>query len=203
VVGIVGGVASGKTLVSDELARLGAAVINADRLAHEVLEEEEIKQQILDHWGSEVFGPDGKVMRSALGRRVFAGNSRSHVELLELERITHPRIADRIQQQIQILSNRPEVPLIVLDAAVLIKAGWDAKCDHILFVDALAESRWQRARERGWSRDEFEAREAAQESLQVKRSRADVIIDNSGSRDRTRDQIQSWWQRHVRTLPPA
>ena len=80
-----------------------------------------------------------------------------------------------------------------MDAALLLEAGWDQWCEKTVFVEAPREARLARAMARGWKEEEFAAREAAQESLDRKRARADVIIDNSGSPQRTQAQVEQFW----------
>src|SRR6185437_1952473 len=82
----------------------------------------------------------------------------------------------------------------VLDAPVMLKAGWDQLCDQIVFVDAPPDLRYERARQRGWSQEEFTAREAAQEPVHVKRDCANLVIDNSGTPAATRSQVERLWQ---------
>ena len=82
----------------------------------------------------------------------------------------------------------------VLDAPLLLEAGWDKLCDRLVFVEAPREVRLSRALGRGWSKEDFAAREEAQESLDSKRQRADVVVDNSGSPEHTQAQIERFWQ---------
>jgi dephospho-CoA kinase len=87
-----------------------------------------------------------------------------------------------------------DAEVVILDAPVMLKSGWDRFCDYILYIEVSRSVRQQRARERGWSDASFTAREAAQESLATKRAAASHIIDNSGSIDATRQQVESVWQ---------
>src|SRR5207247_4671280 len=113
-------------------------------------------------------------------------------ELKFLEQITHPRIGDHLQRQIADAASR--APAIVLDAAVMLKGGWDRLCDRVWFVEAPREVRRARAQQRGWSEEQFTAREAAQESLEEKRRRADAVIDNSASPSETARQVSALWK---------
>ena len=85
------------------------------------------------------------------------------------------------------------VKVAVLDAPLILEAGWDKLCEKLVFVDAPPEVRLARALARGWNEEDFAARQAAQESLDLKRRRADVIIDNSGSPQRTEAQVEHFW----------
>ncbi len=179
-----------------ELVRLGAKLVDADRAGHEVLREEEVEQAIRNRWGDGVFDADGLVDRAAVAKIVFAPSPRGTEELQFLEQLTHPRITQRLKQQAAEWAARGE-KLLVLDAAVMFKAGWDRMCDVIIFVDAPRQVRQERARRRGWREDEFAAREATQESLESKRQRADATIDNSGAKDQTVVQVSRIWRRLV------
>lgn len=222
VIGLLGGIASGKSFVAELFRQRGAVVLDGDRAGHEVLHDKEVKLAVRDRWGSGVFGPDGEIDRKALASKVFApptatadspsapnldkrGAGQSSAgdgatssppgpgELAYLEQLTHPRIAARLAQQVQAAVENG-APAVVVDAAVMIKAGWDAMCDTIIFVDSPREVRLERARGRGWTEEEFTRREAAQEDLVVKRARADVIIDNAGTPEATSAQVERFWQ---------
>lgn len=194
VIGVAGGVASGKSVVSQELCRLGAVLLDADRIGHEVLEEPAVREAIRATWGAEVFSPDGKVSRPALARRVFAPPPQGLRELAVLEQITHPCIGARLQEQIDAIRAEGNVPAVVLDAAVMFKAGWHRYCDQIVFVDAPREMRLARALARGWTADNFAAREASQMSVEEKRQFASAVIDNSGALNHTFQQVQRFWR---------
>lgn len=194
VIGVVGGIASGKSAVAEHFRRLGAEVLSADRIGHEVLREAEVQRAIRERWGEAAFDPHGRVDRGSLARIVFAPPPEGPRERLYLEQITHPRIGKRLQQRIAELAQGNGPKAVVLDAAVLFEAGWDALCEKIVFVEAPRSQRQQRALHRGWSEAEFSAREAAQESLDDKRQRADWVIDNSGPPENTFSQVQQIWR---------
>jgi dephospho-CoA kinase len=196
VVGLLGGVASGKSLVARQFCELGAGLLDGDRAGHEVLLYPEIERQIREHFGEEVFGPQGRVDRKALGRIVFATSPDGRQALERLERITHPEIGALLRRQAEKLAAEGR-KLAVLDAPVMLKAGWNEFCDHIVFVDAPRRIRLARAMERGWNQEDFAAREAAQESLEVKRAHADTIIDNSGPPEATQAQVKRLWDHLV------
>jgi dephospho-CoA kinase len=197
VIGIVGGIASGKTLVTDCFRRLGAEVIDADRIGHAVLDELEVRASLMRRWGESVCDESGRLDRKSIARIVFSPTVRGAEELAYLEQVTHPRIGLLMREMLDELALRTDVPAVVLDAPVLFEAGWDKYCDKIIFVEAPRSLRQQRARQRGWTEAEFAAREAAQESLDAKRNRADWVIDNSKSPDGTFAQVQQFW----RSLP--
>jgi dephospho-CoA kinase len=192
-IGILGGVASGKSEVSTRLRSLGAAVLDADRVGHAVLREAEVRQAVEHRWGETVLDAAGEIDRCKVAEIVFAAALESKAELTFLEELTHPRIGQRLQEQLAEL-HREGVRAAVLDAPVMLKAGWDRMCQRIIFVDAPRDVRLARARQRGWTEADFSAREAAQEPLETKRSRADVTIDNSLTRQHLFAQVDRFWQ---------
>ena len=197
IIGIAGGVASGKSLVADLFRQLGAGVLDADRAGHEVLCREEVRKAIRERWGDAVFASDGRIDRARLARIVFAPTSDGSADLAELERITHPRIGRLIQRQADELA-ASGFAAAVLDAPVMFKAGWDRMCDKIIFVDAPRDSRLAWAKQRGWTEQQFDARESAQTSLDTKRAAADVVVDNSKSPQEIREQVERFWHAVVR-----
>ncbi len=214
VLGILGGVASGKSQVTQILAELGCGVLDADRAGHEVLKQPDVKKAIRQRWGNDVFDAggevDGEVDRPAVAKIVFASptadaekreSSRQvNDERKFLERLTHGRIGEALRRQADDLA-AGRVEAIVLDAALLLEAGWDAMCDALVFVDASRDVRLHRAKSRGWSEADFAAREAAQESLEAKRRRADFEIDNSGDLESLRENVEQFWHKFHAAFP--
>lgn len=191
-VGLLGGIASGKSLVAKKLQELGAVVLDADRAGHEVLRLPHIKQAARDRWGASIFGPDGEIERKRLAAMVFARTEEGRRELEYLENLTHPEIGRRLREQLNLFSQQG-VSVAVLDAPVMLKAGWDRFCDQIWFIDAPYEVRLRRAKARGWTEAEFRARELAQEPVERKRELADLVLDNSGELSYTYGQIERLW----------
>jgi dephospho-CoA kinase len=199
IIGVTGGIASGKTFVAHELGRLGAEVLEADRIGHAVLGMPDVRAALWARWGEGVFraatvGAEREVDRAAVAERVFAPPPDGPRELAFLEGLTHQLIGARIAERLEQLRRGAGVRAAVLDAPVLYKVGWDRLCDHILFVEAPWEVRLARAAQRGWSRAQLQARQAAQPPLEDQRRRADVRIDNGGSPEHTIVQIEKFWQ---------
>jgi dephospho-CoA kinase len=190
--GLLGGVASGKSLVSRQLAEMGALILNADRAGHEALRMPEIEAAARRRWGDAIFDGDGHIDRSKLAKIVFAPPPDGPRERKYLEGMTHPEIGRRLAAQVE--ERKDLAPLVVVDAALLFEAGWDKLCDCTAFVDAPRPARLARALQRGWTEEDFAAREGAQDSLDSKRARADWIIDNSGSVEHTEAQVKRLWQ---------
>ena len=165
ILGIVGGVASGKSMVADVFAGLGAGVLDADRAGHEALRLPHVEAAVRRRWGAAVFGPDGRIDRARLARIVFAPGDEGRNERAELERLTHPEIARLLWRQAAALA-AAGVAVAVLDAPLLLETECEdfrRKCDKLIFVEAPRETRLARALARGWSREDFAAREDAQE----------------------------------------
>lgn len=193
VVGLIGGIGSGKSTLARWLGeQLGAPVIDADEAGHRALTREDVRQKIRDSFGPEVFDEDGAVSRARLAERVF-GAAESRQELRNrLEQIVHPVICEEIERALARVSQSSE--LVLLDAAVLLEAGWNGICDAVVFVDAPRAVRAERVRaSRQWSADELAQREASQWPLERKQQSADVIIDNSGTIESAGARFLDWY----------
>jgi dephospho-CoA kinase len=187
IIGLIGGVGSGKSLAAKEFAKFGARVISGDELGHEALQQPNIKEQVLRHWGPKILNESGEVDRRKLGRIVFAEAR----ERLALEELVFPWIEKRIDKELANAGIDPNVKFIVLDAAIMLETGWDRVCDQIVFVDASPEIRRHRlAASRGWTAQQVEERENAQWPLNEKRKRAHAILDNSGAPEALARQVQ-------------
>ena len=192
IIGLIGGVASGKSLVAKQFVELGAGLLDGDRAGHEVLTWPDVKQAVRERFGERVFDADGQIDRRKLADVVFRRSPEGRQDLIALEQITHPKIGDLLRRQAADLAQHG-TRIAVLDAPVMLKAGWDKLCDKIVFIDTPRELRYERARQRGWSQEEFSAREAVQEPVHVKRERAELVIDNSGTPEATRAQVERVW----------
>lgn len=193
VVGLIGGIASGKSSVAREFERLGAARFDADRAAHEVLASPEVRDLLVQRWGAAILDAAGAPDRQKIATRVFGPPPDGPRELQFLESVTHPRVGDRLVDALRQAAASGQ-PVVVLDVPKLVEAGMHELCDQIVFVAAPVDVRRQRALARGWSQDEFAAREAAQESLEEKRRVADLVIDNGGSPSATQAQVEQLWR---------
>lgn len=191
VVGLIGGVGSGKSSVAKSLAeRRTVVVIDGDAAGHQVLEHPEVKTRIRQRFGGTVFDVRGEVNRAALGRTVFGSSAEHHQARADLEEIVHPLIRKSFVRQIAAARSSDDVEAVILDAAVLLEAGWNDLCDCFVFVEVPAAERLRRVvAGRGWNEDELNRREANQLPLDAKRSQAAHTIDNSGSVDSAADQL--------------
>ena len=193
VIGIAGGVASGKSLVANCFQHFGAKILDADRAGHQVLKFPEVIEAIVTQWGQSVL-KDGEVDRSVLGRIVFDPSQNGADALKRLEAITHPLIGEMIRTELDEFKSRSELPAVVLDAPIMFKANWDQLCDKIVFVSADIEVRLQRAKERGWDADELMKRESRQTPIKEKQSKSTDLIENSKSKEETYVQARDLWR---------
>lgn len=186
IIGLIGGIGAGKSTVAALFATRGGRVIDADQIGHAVLEEPAIKAQIVTRWGNEMLKTDGTVNRRAVAGVVFDNPT----ERKALEQMVFPAIQKQAEKAIQTAQIDPTVPFIIVDAAVMLEAGWNKICDQTVYVDAPRDLRVARLAHRsGWTEAEVAAREAAQLALDVKRNHADSIIINSGSYHDLMEQI--------------
>ena len=192
VIGLTGGIASGKSTVSRYLRELGAKIIDADVIARElVLPQSSAWQEIVRHFGSEIIDEEGALLRKKLGEIIF----RSSTERAVLNAILHPRIKQKIMEILSSLRNQKDIPLIVVDAPLLIEAGMVEIVDEVWVVAIPAELQRKRLIERDKiSRAEAEERLAAQMPLQEKIKYAHRIIDNSGTIMETKKELDLFWQ---------
>lgn len=192
-IGLVGGVASGKSLVAQDFQKLGAFLIDGDRIGHEVLGLEHVNVKLVERWGRSILDEDGKLHRGEIARIVFGKSKKAKSELKFLESLTHPEIRSRIAGRITQVTNSGRHSGVVIDAAVMFKAGWNDLCDYVVFVDAPKELRLRRAVVRGLTEDQFTAREAAQLSVEEKKHLSDIIVDNSGPPQKTFQEVEKVW----------
>jgi len=186
IVGMLGGIASGKSFVALEFAKLGCAVINADKLAHEQLLQEQTQQDIREHFGDEVFDAAGQIDRSALARAIFGDSEKVKI----LNSIIHPQVIHKCESLLVEYSNKSDCRAVVLDVPLLIEIGWDSRCDALVFVECEEANRIERALRRGLvSVDEFEKRENNQISLDKKREIAHYVVDNNSKVSAMADQL--------------
>ena len=188
VIGLVGGVASGKSLVAAQFAGLGCEVVDADRLVHEILQEPPIRERVRQAFGDGVFDASGHIDRARLGEAVFSDPER----LKALEKIVHPPVLGRIREALAAARARPGVQAVILDAALILEKGLDNLCDRVVYIRAEEKVRhWRALEARGWPPSEVARREGSQLPLKFKRQRADYVIDNSSTPEHTLDQVRT------------
>ena len=195
VIGVTGGIGSGKSTVSRQLHESGCYLIDADTVGHKLLGTEEIFRRIKERWGDGILSPTGEIDRTLLGNIVFTDRE----QLRELEHILHPVMRDEMQAQIDDAIVRKEMA-VVIDAAVLFEAKWDELCSHTIFVDCPAEKRFVRvSRRSSWSREFFNLREMAQFPLDKKKERCCYTIRNDLDMSRLSKSVKQLFH-HIVTV---
>jgi dephospho-CoA kinase len=194
-VGLTGGIGSGKSTVSAMLAELGAEIIDADRIAREVvMPGTHAWCKIRDHFGPEVLFSDGSIDRQVLADVVFADNSK----LALLNEITHPAILARIADRLE-AANHQDV-IVVLDAALLIETGLAQRVDVLIVTHSPKEVQVERLTAMGMPISQAAARIAAQAAPEERLARADIVIDNTGSLEDLGRQVDEVWKELERLL---
>jgi len=190
VVGLTGGIGSGKSTVATMLAQMGADVIDADKVGHEIyLPGTEGFARVVEAFGPEVVGADGFIDRRVLGPKVFADPA----ELAKLNAIVHPLIVAELQARLAAARAAPRTTPIVVEAAIMMEAGW-AFFDEIWVVSVSPETAIERVVvSRGLSREDVEKRIAAQMPIAERRRRADRIIENDGTPEALRASVEAAW----------
>ena len=178
IIGIMGGIASGKSTVAEELAKRGCAVIDADKIAKRFLRDKHVKKQIRDAFGRGVFDTNGRVSRKKLAERVFADAKAVKV----INAIIHHMVFEKIKGLIKkYQQQQPAVKAIVLDMPLLVEVGWHKKCDKLIFVQCNKKIRLKRAREKGiFGENQLKKRENFQISLDKKADISQYIVENNG-----------------------
>ncbi len=190
VVGVTGGLASGKSTVLDELGRLGACTIDADAIVHALLAEHKPTQQAIEEaFGAEVRGASGGIRRDTLAAKVFSDPA----ALATLCAIVHPPVIERIRRQLRDFQSEG-VHVVAVEVPLLVEARLQDLVDIILVVAASEAEQLARAQAtRGWTEAEARARIAAQAPASAKQEIADIIIDNAGTVEALHDQVSAWW----------
>ena len=200
-IGILGGVASGKSLVAGQLAALGAGVLDADAPATRCCELPEVEAsgpRALGRRGLRTGRPDRP---AAAGPNRLCPTARGGPrERKYLEQLTHPEIGRLLREQVEALAADRACRRWCWMRRCCWRPAGTSLCDRMVFVDAPREARLARAAARGWSEEDLRPREAAQESLDAKRAAADVVIDNSGSPEATAAQVERFWRSLVEPL---
>ncbi len=197
VIGLTGGIASGKSTISKWLAEHGAYIIDADKLGHRVYESgTEAFQKVVTTFGEDVVGEDGEIDRRVLGSKVF-GNEAA---LKQLTDIAWPAIKDMAQAEIESILEAGQHDLLVLEAAVLIEANWMDIVDEVWVVTVDRETAIDRSMSRdSLDREAVEKRIDAQLTNEERSAHATVILDNSGSWDELRTGVSSAYKQVITT----
>lgn len=184
-IGLVGGIGSGKSLVGSIMAGFGCLVCHSDELGRAALGDPAIRAELVRWWGHGVLGPNGEIDRSAVARIVFADPA----ERRRLESLVHPWIES--VRRTTFAAAPPGTRALVIDAPLLLEVGLDRECDTVLFIESPRADRLRRVREsRGWDEAELDRREAAQWPLDRKRAAAHHVLVNAGDLPALRSEVQ-------------
>jgi dephospho-CoA kinase len=203
-VGLTGGIASGKTIVGEVFVALGARLVQADRIAHSLMQPgEPVYDEVVRHFGREILNPDGSVNRGRLAELAFGssdssvGRTASRIE--ELNRIVHPEVISRQDEWMEEMGRQDAHVVAIVEAALILEAGAGERFDRLIVVTCSEEQRVARfaARQKidlEAARKEVARRMAAQLPDEEKIKAADYVIDNWGSMQSTRDQVRGVWK---------
>ncbi len=177
IIGLVGGIGSGKSTVARQMAALGGAVFDADAAAKAALDRPAVRDAVAEAFGEQVLDNAGRVDRKALARVVFdAPDARR-----QLESIIHPRVREELDRHVAAAEADGASKFIVLDVPLLLEVGWGALCDRIVFVRADRAVRLKRLKGRGWTEGDLIQREKSQMALDKKLKVSHDVVDNNAS----------------------
>jgi dephospho-CoA kinase len=210
-VGLTGGIASGKSVVGEMLVALGAHLVQADRIAHQLmLPGQPVYNEVVRHFGGGILNPDLSVNRAKLAEAAFgsvapaleakppAAPSSAQSRIQELNRIVHPAVIRSQEEWMEEMGRQDPHAVAIVEAALIVEAGAAKRFDHLIVVTCSNEQRITRFAARhkldlDAARKEVERRMAAQLPEAEKIKAADYVIDNSGSLDHTREQVRETW----------
>ena len=192
VIGLTGGIGSGKSTVAGFLAELAAVILNADEVGHKALKPDtEIWRQVVAALGSQILTPDGNIDRKKLGNIAFSDPE----SLSRLNQIMHPRMYDMVKAQLEEY-RRQGVGIVVLEAPLLLEASWAPLVDEVWVTTAPEATVLKRLEERtGLSQAESLARLRSQLSSEERGRQADVVINTDCDLDELRSKVKGLWQK--------
>jgi len=177
IIGILGGIGSGKSTVAAEFVKLDCGLIDADKITHELLEEKSVKEKIINLFGEDILDSSEKISHKKLADIVFDDSQK----LSMLNSIIHPLVLKKTEELIEKYNRQKQVKAVVLDMPLLLEVGWEEHCDRLIFVDCEEKIRAERAKKMGFNKNQLKIREKFQISLDKKASIADnTIVNNSG-----------------------
>jgi dephospho-CoA kinase len=204
-VGLTGGIASGKSAVGEMFVALGARLIQADRIAHSLMQPgEPVYNEVVRHFGREILNPDGSINRGKLAEIAFGGGGDDRTSRIEeLNRIVHPVVIRSQDSWMEEIGRQDADAVAIVEAALILEAGAAKRFDRLVVVTCNPDQRVARyaARQKidlAEARKEVERRMAAQLPDEAKIKAADYVIDNSGSLEGTREQVGRVWREFSR-----
>jgi dephospho-CoA kinase len=204
-VGLTGGIASGKSVIGEMFVALGAHLVQADRLAHQVMDPgEPVYNQVVRHFGREILNPDGSINRPKLAELAFGApdlpEDQRGSRVAELNRIVHPAVIRSQEEWMQAVGAQDRNAVAIVEAALILEAGMGKRFDRLIVVTCAPEQRAARfaARQKmdlESANKEVQRRMAVQLSDEKKVKAADYVIDNSGSLATTHEQVTEIWKK--------
>ncbi|HBT77019.1 MAG TPA: dephospho-CoA kinase [Planctomycetaceae bacterium] len=195
--GITGNIGSGKSTVAGMFANLGAARLDADRAGHEALTRPLVIERLRERWGDSILDRDGAVLRKAVAGIVFAPTEQGSRELTFLQELTHPVIGGILEERLE-REHAAGTRIALLDAPLLLEAGWDRLVEATVCVDCPEEIRLRRVLERGWAESDFRTRSLHQFTADEKRRRARWIVSTyPATLEETAFQVESIWHEWI------
>ncbi len=186
VIGLVGGIGSGKSAIAAMFAAAGCAVIDSDKLVHQILQSAAVKSELQQWLGAAIVDGAGNVDRRAIGKIVFGDPAK----LARLNQIIHPREQRERDAQMAQLLTECRYQAIIWDTPLLLEVGLNRECDALIFIQVSHEIRLERVKKsRGWGPQELDQREKMQIPLDKKADIADYCIDNSGDQAASQRQV--------------
>ena len=187
IIGIAGGIGSGKTFVAKLFGEFGGLVISSDDQVTEAYRDPHVRRTLREWWGDQVILPDGGINRRLIGQTIFADPAQRK----RLEELLHPRVHDARRRVMESAADDPRVLAFIWDTPLLFESELHRECDAVVFVDAPLETRVARvAANRNWDAAELARRENSQLALDRKRDFADYVISNTAGADFARGQVQ-------------
>lgn len=196
IIGLAGGIGSGKTFVARLFGQQGCLVINSDEMVHHVYRDTQVKHTLKQWWGPMIFDPTGEIDRSAIARKIF----NYPAERTRLERLIHPIVNLHREQLMKSAANDPAIKAYVWDTPLLFETGLNKLCDVVVFIDAPREFRLERLRSRGWDEPELARREKSQMPLDKKAEISDYSIVNSADAESVGGQVREVFSRILERL---
>jgi dephospho-CoA kinase len=191
-VGLTGGIACGKSTVAGVMRERGCEILEADPVAHQVMEPgQPAYQDVVAEFGRTILDTDGRIDRKRLGPIVFADSAK----LQKLNRIIHPRVLEILDRRLAQLEREKKARIAVVEAALLIEADYHRRLDVLVVVWCTREQQIERLLARGLTREQAEQRIAAQMPLEQKRRVADEVIDATGTLENSRRQTEALVER--------
>jgi dephospho-CoA kinase len=187
VIGIAGGIGSGKSYIASLFGQLGCFVVNSDEQVTETYRDPAVKETLRHWWGDEVIGADGQVNRRFIAGKVFSNVA----ERRRLEALIHPLVNAARRRVMTVAGANPKVVAFVWDTPLLFEASLNLQCDAVVFIDAPVSLRLQRVRQtRNWTEQELISRENSQWPLDRKREISDYVIRNTADVGHARGPIK-------------